>query len=48
MQTPLAGSFPFSPFANVSIPGLTMIGYACFYALVALAIAVYHFQARGL
>jgi len=48
MQTPLAGSLPFSPFANVSIPSPTMIGYAGFYLLVALAIAVCHFQWRDL
>ena len=48
MQTPLAGSLPFSPFANVSIPSLTMIGYAAFYGLAALAIALYHFHARDL
>lgn len=48
MQTPLTGSLPFSPFANVSIPSLTMIGYAAFYGLVALAIALYHFHARDL
>ena len=48
MQTPLAGSLPFSPFANVSIPSGTMIGYAGFYLLVALAIAIYHFGHRDL
>ena len=48
MQTPLAGSLPFSPFANVSIPSPTMIGYAGFYLLVALLVAVYHFQIRDL
>lgn len=48
MQTPLAGSLPISPFASVSIPSLTMIGYAGFYGLVVLAIALYHFQARDL
>lgn len=48
MQTPLAGSLPFSPFANISIPSLTMIGYAGFYALTALAIALYHFHVRDL
>lgn len=48
MQTPLAGSLPFSPFANVSIPSSTMIGYAGFYLLVALFIAAYHFQIRDL
>jgi Cu-processing system permease protein len=48
MQTPLAGSLPFSPFANVSVPSLTMIGYAVVYGLAALAIALYHFRARDL
>jgi Cu-processing system permease protein len=48
MQTPLAGALPFSPFANVSIPSATMIGYAGFYLLATLAIAVYHFQQRDL
>jgi Cu-processing system permease protein len=48
MQTPLAASLPFSPFANVSIPSATMIGYAIVYLLVTLGIAVYHFQERDL
>lgn len=48
MATPLAASLPFSPFANVSIPSVTMIGYAGFYLLAALVIAVYHFHARDL
>jgi ABC-type transport system involved in multi-copper enzyme maturation permease subunit len=48
MQTPLAGSLPFSPFANVSIPTLSMIGYAGFYGLSVLAIALYHFHGRDL
>lgn len=48
MQTPLAGALPFSPFANVSIPSPTMIGYAGFYLLIALVIAIYHFQVRDL
>ncbi|HEV2380055.1 MAG TPA: hypothetical protein VG206_09715 [Terriglobia bacterium] len=48
MQTLLARSLPFSPFANVSIPSLTMIGYAAFYGLMALAIAFCHFQTRDL
>lgn len=48
MQTPLAGALPFSPFANVSIPSPTMIGYAGFYLLIALAVAIYHFQKRDL
>ena len=48
METPLAGSLQFSPFADVSVPSGAMIGYTCVYLLVALAIAVYHFQQRDL
>ena len=48
MQAPLAGSLPFSPFANVSIPSSTMIGYAGVYLLVALGISIYHFHLRDL
>lgn len=48
MATPLAASLPFSPFANVSIPSVTMIGYSVVYLAVALAIALYHFRERDL
>jgi Cu-processing system permease protein len=48
MQSPIAGSLPFSPFANVSVPSGTMICYAVVYMFVALAIAVLHFQSRDL
>jgi ABC-2 type transport system permease protein len=48
MQPPLARALPFSPFANVSIPSLTMVGYASFYLIVALGIATSHFQHRDL
>jgi ABC-2 type transport system permease protein len=48
MESPLAGSLQFSPFADISVPSGAMIGYACFYLLAALAIAVYHFQHRDL
>lgn len=48
MQTPLAGALPFSPFANVSVPSKTMIGYACVYLFAVLVIALYHFQRRDL
>jgi Cu-processing system permease protein len=48
MQSPLTASLQFTPFANVSIPSGTMIGYAVFYLLVALAIALYHFHVRDL
>jgi Cu-processing system permease protein len=48
MESPLAGSLQFSPFADVSIPSLAMIAYAAVYLLVALGIAVYHFRQRDL
>jgi ABC-2 type transport system permease protein len=48
MQSPIAGSLPFSPFANVSVPSGAMIGYAAVYLLVALAVGLYHFQIRDL
>jgi ABC-2 type transport system permease protein len=48
MATPVAASLPFSPFANVSIPSVTMVGYAAVYLVVALAIGIYHFQVRDL
>ena len=47
MEPPLAGSLQFSPFADVSVPSVTMIGYAGV-TLVALAIALYHFGNRDL
>jgi Cu-processing system permease protein len=48
MESPLAGSLQFSPFADISVPSVAMIGYAGAYLLGALAIAVYHFQNRDL
>jgi Cu-processing system permease protein len=48
MESPLAGSLQFSPFADISVPSLTMVGYAGVYLFVALAIAIYHFQHRDL
>jgi len=48
MQTPLAGSLSFSPFANVSIPSLTALAYAGLYFAVVLTVAVYHFNRRDL
>ncbi len=48
MESPLSGSLQFSPFADVSIPSVAMIGYACVYMLIALGIAVYHFGQRDL
>jgi hypothetical protein len=48
MQTPLAGALQFTPFANISVPSSTMVGYAGFYPIVVLAAAIYHFQYRDL
>ncbi len=48
MQTPLAGSLSFSPFANVSIPSVVALEYAAVYLLVVLAVAIVHFQRRDL
>lgn len=48
MQSPLTGSLQFTPFANVSIPTWTMIGYAIAYLCAALCVALYHFRIRDL
>jgi hypothetical protein len=48
MESPLAGSLQFSPFADVSVPSVAMIGYAGVFLLGALAVAIYHFQNRDL
>jgi ABC-type transport system involved in multi-copper enzyme maturation permease subunit len=48
MQTPLAGSLSFSPFANVSIPSGTALWYAAIFWAVVLAAAVIAFQRRDL
>jgi ABC-type transport system involved in multi-copper enzyme maturation permease subunit len=48
MQTPLAGSLSFSPFANVSIPSMTAVGYAGVFLIVVLAAGMYRFQKRDL
>jgi Cu-processing system permease protein len=48
MESPLAGSLQFSPFADISVPSITMIVYTCVYLLVALVIAIHHFQRRDL
>jgi hypothetical protein len=46
MQPPLASALQFSPFANISVPSGAMVGYARFYLLVILALAIHHFQRR--
>jgi Cu-processing system permease protein len=48
MQTPLAGSLSFSPFANVSIPSGTAVAYAGVYLVLMLAVGIWHFQRRDL
>lgn len=48
MQTPLAGSLSFSPFANVSIPSDTAMAYAAVYFVIVLALAVRYFGRRDL
>jgi ABC-type transport system involved in multi-copper enzyme maturation permease subunit len=48
MQTPLAGSLSFSPFANVSIPSWAAVAYAGVYLMVVLAFAIRHFGERDL
>ena len=46
MQTPLAGSLSFSPFANVSIPSGLAVGYAAAYLAIVLAVGVRRFAKR--
>jgi Cu-processing system permease protein len=48
MQPPLAGALQFTPFADISVPSGAMVGYAGFYMLLMLALAIYHFQHRDL
>ena len=48
MQPPLAGALQFTPFADISVPSGAMVGYAGFYLLLMLALAIYHFQRRDL
>ena len=48
MQTPLAGSLSFSPFANVSIPSVTAVVYAGAYFVFILGAAMYSLHRRDL
>jgi hypothetical protein len=48
MQTPLAGSLSFSPFANVSIPSNAALWYAAVFWAVVFAAALVVFQRRDL
>jgi hypothetical protein len=48
MQSPIVRALGFSPFAFPSVPSPIMIGYAVFYAILALALAVRQFNRRDL
>ena len=48
MQTPLAGSLSFSPFANTSIPSMSAVAYAALFFCVVLWAGIYQFQRRDL
>jgi ABC-type transport system involved in multi-copper enzyme maturation permease subunit len=48
MQTPLAGSLSFSPFANVSIPSGVAVMYALLFGACILGLAVWRFGRRDL
>jgi ABC-type transport system involved in multi-copper enzyme maturation permease subunit len=48
MQTPLSGALGITPFSAVSVPSNLMIGYAIFYLLITLSVAVNIFQNRDL
>ena len=48
MQSSVAVTLQFTPFANASTPSKAMIGYAVAYLVIALAIAIHHFRARDL
>jgi hypothetical protein len=48
MQTPLAASLSFSPFANVSIPSRTALIYAAAFAVVVFAAALRRLSTRDL
>lgn len=48
MQSPLVQALGFSPFTSGSVPSLLMIGYAIFYAALALVLAIRQFRRRDL
>jgi Cu-processing system permease protein len=48
MQSPLTTALNFTPFSGVSVPSVAMIGYAVFYTLVFLALAIWRFEKRDL
>lgn len=48
MQTPLAGSLSFSPFANVSIPSAPALAYAGVFLVIVLCVGTWQFNRRDL
>ena len=48
MQTPLAGSLSFSPFANVSIPSAPALAYAGVFLVIVLSVGTWQFNRRDL
>jgi len=48
MQTPLSSALGMSPFGTFSVPSNLMIGYAVFYLLITMGIAINIFQNRDL
>jgi Cu-processing system permease protein len=48
MQSPLAGSLGFSPFAAPSVPSTMMIVYACGYVIITFLVALRAFGRRDL
>ena len=48
MQSPIVQALGFSPFASSSVPSPFMVGYACLYGILALALAIRQFTKRDL
>jgi ABC-type transport system involved in multi-copper enzyme maturation permease subunit len=48
MQSPLVQALGFSPFTSGSVPSLIMVGYAVFYAAMALILAIRQFHRKDL
>jgi hypothetical protein len=48
MQSPVAHSLPFGPFAQAIAPSLAMVGYGAAYLVVSLVLGIWHFQHRDL
>jgi ABC-type transport system involved in multi-copper enzyme maturation permease subunit len=48
MQSPIVRALGFSPFSSSSVPSPFMVGYACFYGLLALILTIRQFNKRDL